>query len=178
MEKDNSAERNAMAQEIEKTTEHFESEFYKEVQRYTEEIAHRQIVKGAFKYPEPFNPDSWTCQELADHAMEENRDQAVYITGMRDRMIKQENMNKELLKAYARMEKHARILEQRDLLNRREGGRLAELSKLDDFVLAEYGVRFATADHIIGTIEFLNKKLEYAEKAQAKLLSCKRCSRL
>jgi hypothetical protein len=64
--------------------------FYKEVDEFCEEVKQQQILKGAEKYDEPFTPDSWTNDELADHGMQENRDQAVYITGMRDRMRKQE----------------------------------------------------------------------------------------
>lgn len=69
---------------------HLEHPFYKEVSDYVKKTEHEQIVKGSEKYAEPFKPDSWTNEELSDHAMQENRDQAVYITGMRDRMRKQE----------------------------------------------------------------------------------------
>lgn len=79
---------------------HYMHDFYKEVQEYTDQIAKRQIEKGAEKYPEPFNPDSWTGEELADHAMEENRDQAVYITGMRTKLRNQDAAYKHLLRDY------------------------------------------------------------------------------
>lgn len=72
--------------------------FYKEVDEFCEEVKKQQILKGAEKYDEPFTPDSWTNDELADHGMQENRDQAVYITGMRDRMRKQEATIKQLKK--------------------------------------------------------------------------------
>lgn len=73
-----------------KREKHLNHPFYQVVDEYTEKIARQQILKGAEKYPEPFNPDSWDGEELADHAMQELRDGQVYVTGMRDRMRKQE----------------------------------------------------------------------------------------
>lgn len=69
---------------------HFNNPFYKEVDDFVEETKEQQILKGAQKYPEPFDPDSWSIEELAVHGMQELRDAQVYITGMRDRMRKQE----------------------------------------------------------------------------------------
>jgi hypothetical protein len=71
---------------------HFQNPFYKEAKDFWNATRAEQIEKGAEKYPEPFNPDSWTNEELAQHAMQENVDQAHYITGMRDRMRKQETI--------------------------------------------------------------------------------------
>lgn len=79
-----------MKKEIDNLAEHMNHAFYEDVKRFWNEVRQGQIKKGAEKYPEPFNPDSWSCDELANHAMQENVDQAVYITGMRDRMRKQE----------------------------------------------------------------------------------------
>lgn len=75
---------------------HLTHPFYKEVEDYVLEVSREQILKGAAKYTEPFDPDSWTGEELANHAMQENRDQAVYITGMRTKMRQQERRIKEL----------------------------------------------------------------------------------
>lgn len=46
--------------------------------------------KAAKKYKEPFNPASWTIEELAKYAMAENYDQQNYIYGMYERLLSQE----------------------------------------------------------------------------------------
>lgn len=71
---------------------HLDHPFYAEVKEYVDEVEHQQILKGAEKYPEPYNPNSWTGEELALHAMQELRDGQVYVTGMRQRMLKQEKI--------------------------------------------------------------------------------------
>lgn len=58
-------------------------------------MAEHQTLKGADKYEEPFNPDSWSGDQLADHAMQELVDAERYVTGMRDRMRKLERELKE-----------------------------------------------------------------------------------
>lgn len=62
--------------------QHLEHPFYKDANVYREEVRKEQIIKGAHKYPEPFNPNSWTAKELLQHAMQENVDQAHYIFGL------------------------------------------------------------------------------------------------
>jgi uncharacterized protein (DUF3084 family) len=52
-----------------------------------------QLVKASEKYPEPLNPESWTGEQLADHAFQEVFDLTSYITGMK---IKFEKMNNDL----------------------------------------------------------------------------------
>lgn len=69
---------------------HLNHPFYQEVAQFADETEKEQILKGAEKYEEPFTPDSWACDALASHAMQEFRDGQVYVTGMRDRMRKQE----------------------------------------------------------------------------------------
>lgn len=41
-----------------------------------------QIEKGAAKYPEPFNPASWTPEQLLDHGMQEAVDLMTYLLGL------------------------------------------------------------------------------------------------
>jgi len=60
---------------------HLNSPFYRECDDYREVQRLGQIKKGADKYPEPFNPNSWSGEELLAHAMQENVDQAHYIYG-------------------------------------------------------------------------------------------------
>lgn len=43
----------------------------------------RQIKKGLAKYPEAFNPFSWTPQQLVDHALEESVDLTHYLVGLK-----------------------------------------------------------------------------------------------
>lgn len=71
---------------------HHNSPFYLSAQEYWLATQRGQIEKGAGKYPEPFNPDSWTAKELADHAMQENVDQAHYITGLLHKLEKMEQV--------------------------------------------------------------------------------------
>jgi hypothetical protein len=74
---------------------HLESHFYTEANQYRERERIGQIVKGAEKYPEPFNPASWTAKELLQHAMQENIDQGHYIYGLFEKI---EAMEQELEK--------------------------------------------------------------------------------
>lgn len=80
---------------------HLEHPFYGQVKEYVDEVEHQQILKGAEKYKEPFNPDSWTGDELALHAMQELRDGQVYVTGLRDRIRKLEKELKSLKTCFA-----------------------------------------------------------------------------
>ncbi|MFS0784767.1 hypothetical protein [Bacillus sp. 1P06AnD] len=75
---------------------HLTHPLYRQAESYRETIRREQIIKGSEKYVEPFNPSSWTVQQLADHAMQENVDQAHYIYGMKKRMEEQEIYIKEL----------------------------------------------------------------------------------
>lgn len=62
---------------------HREHKLYREaVEMFT--ATHRaQIDKGAEKYPEPLNPDSWTMHQLIDHSMQEVADQVNYLTALK-----------------------------------------------------------------------------------------------
>lgn len=67
---------------------HMEHPFYREAAEKMERIRQGQIAKGAEKYPEPFNPDDWTDEQLEEHALMEVADLIHYIPGMGDRMRK------------------------------------------------------------------------------------------
>lgn len=71
--------------------QHLEHPFYKDANVYREDIRKEQILKGAHKYPEPFNPNSWTAKELLQHAMQENVDQAHYIFGLFEKVEEMQN---------------------------------------------------------------------------------------
>lgn len=66
--------------------------FYQDVEEFRNEVKAETMIKAAEKYDEPFDPASWTGDELANHAMMENYDQSVYITGLRDHCRKLESM--------------------------------------------------------------------------------------
>lgn len=74
---------------------HFNHPFYKKVDEVTTEIAKEQIRKGAEKYPEPFDPKSWTNKELVVHLLQELRDGQVYGVGLLQRLEDQEAQIKE-----------------------------------------------------------------------------------
>lgn len=59
---------------------------YVESDQFRDEVKDMQRLKGAEKYPELFNPSSWTDDELANHAMMEFHDGGEYVAGMRTRM--------------------------------------------------------------------------------------------
>lgn len=67
---------------ISNALKHFNHPFYAEADQYRQDVRKEQINKGAEKYPEPFNPHSWTARQLLRHAMQENVDQAHYIYGL------------------------------------------------------------------------------------------------
>jgi chromosome segregation ATPase len=82
---------------VEKVSEneekHLNHPFYAEANQYRETVRREQVLKGAHKYPEPFTTASWTNQEIIDHAMQENVDQAHYIYAAKERM---EELEKEI----------------------------------------------------------------------------------
>lgn len=61
---------------------HLDHPFYAEAHDYREQERREQILKGAAKYPKPFDPSDWTAKELLQHAMQENIDQGHYIYGL------------------------------------------------------------------------------------------------
>lgn len=69
---------------------HFNHPFYKKVDEVTDEVKREQIRKGAEKYPEPFNPASWSNKELVIHLLQELRDGQVYGVGLLQRLEDQE----------------------------------------------------------------------------------------
>lgn len=81
-----------------KQLEHLRHPFYREADKYREEVRRGQILKGAEKYPKPFSSDDWTAKELLLHAMQENIDQAHYIYGLFEKLEKYE----QALKYYAK----------------------------------------------------------------------------
>jgi hypothetical protein len=56
--------------------------FYKKARKVWADAQIEQIVKGLHKYEEPFNPHSWTPEELLNHAVMENVDQLHYMVGL------------------------------------------------------------------------------------------------
>jgi hypothetical protein len=58
--------------------------FYKKALALFTRTQEQQIAKGLAKYPEPFNPHSWTPNELLNHALEETVDLTHYLVGLKD----------------------------------------------------------------------------------------------
>ncbi len=71
-----------MEKYTEKQLKHLNHPFYKVVDDITKQVAEEQILKGAEKYPEPFDPFSWNPEELIHHNLQELRDAQVYAVGM------------------------------------------------------------------------------------------------
>jgi chromosome segregation ATPase len=68
---------------------HVNHPFYSKAREEWVKGQKEQILKGAAKYPEPFNPNSWSNEELFNHCLQENVDQLHYIVGMKERMEEQ-----------------------------------------------------------------------------------------
>jgi hypothetical protein len=69
-------------QQRKKEEEHLNHPFYKEAVETREEVRIGQIKYGASKYPEPFNPFSWTPKQLLTHARQESVDMDHYLYGL------------------------------------------------------------------------------------------------
>jgi hypothetical protein len=71
---------------LEKLHTHLSNPLYKEANFNWQRTQLQQIIKGAEKYNEPLNPASWTGQQLIEHAMQENIDQAHYLTALGEKV--------------------------------------------------------------------------------------------
>lgn len=60
--------------------------FYEKSLNRFKDTQWQQIQKGADKYPEPFNPSSWTADALLQHAMEEAVDLVHYLNGLHEKI--------------------------------------------------------------------------------------------
>lgn len=67
--------------------------FYQKARDLFHSVQELQIAKGAEKYDEPFNPHSWTAEELLDHALQESVDELHYLVGLYDKIKALEEEN-------------------------------------------------------------------------------------
>lgn len=58
--------------------------FYQKALELFTRTQKNQIQKGLEKYPEPFNPHSWSPDELLNHALEETVDLTHYLVGLKE----------------------------------------------------------------------------------------------
>lgn len=72
--------------------------FYKKALDLFTSTQARQIEKGIQKYPEPFNPFSWTPTELLNHALEETVDLTHYLVGLKELLDGKDHEIKQLKK--------------------------------------------------------------------------------
>jgi hypothetical protein len=70
--------------------------FYEKARNLFLKTQDAQIQKGLQKYPEPFNPMSWTPQELLNHALEETVDSVHYLVGLKVQLDAKDNYIKQL----------------------------------------------------------------------------------
>lgn len=69
--------------------------FYEKAKELWQTTQKQQIIKGLKKYPEPFNPHSWTPEELLNHALEETVDLTHYLVGLKELLdAKDQEINK------------------------------------------------------------------------------------
>lgn len=76
--------------------EHLDNWLYRKAREFTEEVRFEQIIKGADKYPVPLGDADWTPEQLVHHAMQENVDQAHYLTMLRHEIQKLRDENADL----------------------------------------------------------------------------------
>jgi hypothetical protein len=68
--------------------------FYEKAKELWQKTQNAQILKGLQKYPEPFNPHSWTPEQLLNHALEETVDLTHYLVGLKELLdAKDEEIN-------------------------------------------------------------------------------------
>lgn len=82
--------------------------FYKKALQLFARTQTAQIEKGLAKYPEPFNPLSWTPEELLNHALEETVDLTHYLVGLKDLLDAKEQEIRDLKAEHAYEVKHLR----------------------------------------------------------------------
>jgi len=66
---------------------HYNAPLYKTARSEWLRVHQEQIDKGAAKYQEPLNPESWTALELVEHALQENIDQFHYLIAIRMKLL-------------------------------------------------------------------------------------------
>ena len=76
--------------------------YQKALDRFTK-TQQNQIKKGEEKYPEPFNPHSWTPEQLLNHALEETVDLTHYLVGLKDLLDEKDLQIKKLQRELDRM---------------------------------------------------------------------------
>ena len=81
--------------------------FYKKARDLFLKTQLTQIVKGLHKYEEPFNPKSWTPDQLLNHALEEAVDLTHYLVGLKDLL---DEKDKEIARKDAEIARLQRIL--------------------------------------------------------------------
>jgi hypothetical protein len=70
--------------------------FYEKARNLFLRTQDAQIQKGLLKYPEPFNPHSWSPQELLTHALEETVDLTHYLVGLKEQLDAKDDYIKQL----------------------------------------------------------------------------------
>lgn len=88
---------------------HLNHPFYKDANEYREHKRIGQILKGAHKYPEPFTTSSWTSEQIIEHAMQENVDQAHYIYAAHERMQELEQNLREAEQTIRELQRKDRV---------------------------------------------------------------------
>lgn len=68
---------------------------YRKARERFHRVQEEQIMKGAEKYPEPLNHESWSFEDLQNHAMQELVDQVHYVEAMGEKYKHIENRLKQ-----------------------------------------------------------------------------------
>jgi hypothetical protein len=108
--------------------------FYKKALTLFTKTQETQIKKGLEKYPEPFNPHSWTPEELLNHALEETVDLTHYLVGLKDLLDVKDYEIRKLSNEVRRLKTelgHFKIPE-KTIRNLTEEGKLPKYSDQDD----------------------------------------------
>jgi hypothetical protein len=110
---------------------HLNHPLYIDAQNFWNDVQRQQIIKGMEKYPEPLNPQSWTFEQLIEHAMQENVDQAHYLTALREKSREQDKRIRELDNLVETLERRNEELHkwQNDMMNFFKHPKMAEALK-------------------------------------------------
>lgn len=88
---------------------HFNNPLYGQASSWWMRVQGEQIGKGVSKYPTPLRSQDWTFSQFLEHAMQENVDQAHYLTALKIKAAEYDNMELMLNEAEKAMVKIADI---------------------------------------------------------------------
>jgi len=121
--------------------------FYKKALALFARTQENQMQKGLEKYPEPFNPHSWSPDELLNHALEETVDLTHYLVGLKDLLDVKDyeirQLHKEIRSLKSKLRQYEPVDAPKPVRNLAEEGKLPNRDFLqersDDEMMKRFG---------------------------------------